>query len=93
MSTIQERLRSRFDVLNTSSVFRHTGGDNVGEVVYVADVIAFAASEVKRALHFCHDCGCEVVSGPVLCEGCLSIRNSEGMDTEDSRTIDEWRKT
>ena len=69
-------------------------GDERGDATEVMRAIdAFEHAVREEALNFCHDCGCEVASGPVLCEGCVSVRNSEGMDTEDSRTIDEWRKT
>jgi hypothetical protein len=49
--------------------------------------------ERKRVLSFCHDCGGEVVAEPVLCEACVARRNGEGMDTDDMRTIEQWRRT
>jgi len=47
--------------------------------------------ERERVLGFCHDCGGEVASSPVLCTGCFRQRQDEGMDTDDMSKLETWK--
>jgi hypothetical protein len=68
----------------------------------IDDVLMLIVREVDQAVRqrarasevWCHDCGVGLLNdGPVLCDGCVSMRAEEGMSRDDKRRISTWRRT
>lgn len=62
------------------------------ETAVVREVDRAVKAERKNR-NVCIDCKTVLIPiPPVLCEHCYSVRGDEGMDTDDPRTIQTWRR-
>ena len=90
----REALRRRaYDAMMREIGYATRDGQDLLERFAEREVDRAVRRDRKKVLGFCHDCGGGVVASPVLCGDCLETRNAEGMDADDMRTIEKWRKT